>query len=142
MYNYKCTQLRSGFKTGSNLSWMPLLAAQRLSFMLLCGPSARPTAWRPQTETPVKQSNLLFKRGGFTLLFWNLCTSQSMRSPVLTPPLGMLCVSILAYISMCSYVVGLHFYAYMCQKKSSSKFICISLMQMTAPPKHGKKTNQ
>lgn len=56
LYNYKRTQLRSCFKTGSNLIWMALQATKRLSFMLLCGAwrCTWSTVWRPQTETPVK----------------------------------------------------------------------------------------
>lgn len=34
LYNYKCTQLGSGFKTGSNLGWIPPWAVQRKSLMV------------------------------------------------------------------------------------------------------------
>lgn len=70
--------------------------------------------------------------------------------PVLTPPTGMLCVCvqpyrhacISTYVSLCMLVcvcVCVCRGESLCVRKSSSKFMCISLMHMTTPPKCGKK---
>lgn len=85
-----------------------------------------------------------------------------MRSLVLTPPTGMLCVYVCVGVDVCVQHADTHVYPLMflractcvhfcavgciliciCVRISSSKFICISLMRMTTPPKHGKNKHQ